>query len=83
MTECNAALSRFERAGHRAKLQTEMRRQEERNELKDEELIRCTVRAFDNDHTYAWPLTEDTPREQLSQHQWSGHKRSGSTYVGA
>ena len=64
-TECNAALSRFERASHRAKLQTERRRQEERNALKDEELILCIVRAFNNDHTYARQLlTEDTPREE-------------------
>ena len=33
--------------------------------LKDEELIRCTVRAFDHDHTYARQLlTEDTQREE-------------------
>ena len=64
-TECNAALARFERAGRRAKLQTERRRQEEQNTLKDEELICCTVRAFDNDHTYArQPPTEDTQREE-------------------
>ena len=64
-TESNAALARFERANHRAKLQTERRRQEERNTSKDEELIRCTVRGFDNDHTYARQLlTEDTQREE-------------------
>ena len=64
-TECNAALARFERAGHRAKLQTERRRQEEQNTLKDEELICCTARAFDNDHTYVRQLpTEDTQREE-------------------
>ena len=43
----------------------ERRRQEEQNTLKDEELICCTLWAFDNEHTYASQLpTEDTKREE-------------------
>ena len=67
-TECIAALSRFEHASNCAKLQMERRRQEERIALevqsvneKREKMIRSTVRAFNNDHTYMRKLfTEDT-----------------------
>jgi len=58
-TECNAALSRFQRASRREKLQTERRRQEERDVLnlrrvdeEKEEMIRRSVCAFNNDHAY-------------------------------
>ena len=57
--ECNAALSHFECASNRAKLQMERRRQEERIALEvqrvDEErekMIHSIVRTFNNDHTY-------------------------------
>ena len=63
-TECNAALAHFEHAGHCAKLQTERRRQEEQNTLKDEELIRYTVQAFDNDHTYVRQLPPEDPKRE-------------------
>ena len=74
-TECNAALSRFERASNRAKLQMERRRQEERIALEvqrvDEErekMIRSTVRAFNNDHTYTRKsFIEDTSSQSREE----------------
>ena len=67
-TECNAALSHFKCASNHAKLQMERRRQEERIALEvqrvDEErekMIRSTVRAFNNDHTYTYTIHTHIP----------------------
>lgn len=73
-TECNAAMLRFKRASHRTKLQTERRRQEERDALElqrvdeeEEEMIRLTIRAFNNDHTYTRQPLENTSKEEPLQ----------------
>jgi len=59
-TECSAALLRFEHASRRENLQTERRREDERDALnlrrladEEEETICCNIRAFNNDHPYA------------------------------
>ncbi|XP_065914421.1 uncharacterized protein [Dysidea avara] len=71
--ECNATLSRFERASRRAKSQTERRRKEERDALElrraEEEKNRRSIRGFNNDHMYIDPYTRQVENGEESREE--------------